>query len=225
MRSYAGVDWVSEKHDVLIEDETGEELFAGSFAHDEAGLRSLCRTLVRAEVELVAIERPDGLLVERLLDAGLRLLAHASQSRRGGAPAVSRLGRQVRSLWRVRDLRAGAHRSSSLPGTRARQRPDQGAAGNDPRARGSRADTHGANQPVTRRARALLAGTDRPVQGSRQPDLARVPEALSQPQGRQIACREAHADVPGRPALQRRQARRRAGGQAPSRARGPRRRA
>src|SRR5512140_2775953 len=80
MRSYAGVDWASEKHDVLIEDETGEELFAGSFAHDEAGLRSLCRTLVRAEVELVAIERPDGLLVERLLDAGLRLLAlHPNQ--------------------------------------------------------------------------------------------------------------------------------------------------
>ena len=80
MGNYAGVDWASEKHDVLIEDETGEELFAGSFAHDEAGLRSLCRTLVRMKVELVAIERPDGLLVERLLDAGLRLLAlHPNQ--------------------------------------------------------------------------------------------------------------------------------------------------
>ncbi len=31
--------------------------------------------LVRLEVGLVAIERPDGLLVERLLDAGLRVLA------------------------------------------------------------------------------------------------------------------------------------------------------
>ena len=80
MRSYAGVDWASEKHDVLIEDETGEELFAGSFAHDEAGLRLMCRALVRANVELVAIERPDGLLVERLLDAGLRVLAlHPNQ--------------------------------------------------------------------------------------------------------------------------------------------------
>jgi len=80
MGRYAGVDWASEKHDVLIEDEAGEELFAGSFAHDEAGLRSLCRTLVRFKVGLVAIERPDGLLVERLLDAGLRLLAlHPNQ--------------------------------------------------------------------------------------------------------------------------------------------------
>ena len=55
MGRYAGVDWASEKHDVLIEDEAGEELFAGSFAHDEAGLRSLCRTLVRFKVGLVAI--------------------------------------------------------------------------------------------------------------------------------------------------------------------------
>jgi transposase len=40
----------------------------------------LCRTLVRLEVELVAIERPDGLLVERLLDAGLRVMAvHPNQ--------------------------------------------------------------------------------------------------------------------------------------------------
>ena len=30
MGNYAGVDWASEKHDVLIEDETGEELFAAA---------------------------------------------------------------------------------------------------------------------------------------------------------------------------------------------------
>ena len=45
-----------------------------TFAHDEQGLTALCRTLVRLEVGLVAVERPDGLLVERLLDAGLRVL-------------------------------------------------------------------------------------------------------------------------------------------------------
>jgi len=75
MRSrYAGVDWAAEKHDVVVQDQAGEELLMATFAHDEAGLRSLCRTLVRMNVSLVAIERPDGLLVERLLDAGLRLL-------------------------------------------------------------------------------------------------------------------------------------------------------
>ena len=78
--NYAGVDWASEKHDVLIADESGQELLAATFVHDEAGLRSLCRALVRHDVQLVAVERPDGLLVERLLDAGLRVLAlHPNQ--------------------------------------------------------------------------------------------------------------------------------------------------
>src|SRR5437764_14937588 len=75
MGSYAGVDWAADKHDVLVADEAGEELLAATFAHDEPGLRALCRTLVRLEVQLVAVERPDGLLVERLLDAGLPVLA------------------------------------------------------------------------------------------------------------------------------------------------------
>jgi transposase len=75
MESYAGVDWASEKHDVVVADAAGERLLAATFTHDETGLRALCRTLVRLRVELVAIERPDGLLVERLLDAGLRVLA------------------------------------------------------------------------------------------------------------------------------------------------------
>src|SRR4030081_2363494 len=74
MGSYAGVDWAGDKHDVLVCDEAGGELLAATFAHDEKGLRALCRALLRLKVELVASERPDGLLVERLLDAGLRVL-------------------------------------------------------------------------------------------------------------------------------------------------------
>ena len=78
--SYAGVDWASDKHDVLVADAAGERLLAATFKHDEKGLRSLCRQLVRLKVRLVAVERPDGLLVERLLDAGLRVLVlHPNQ--------------------------------------------------------------------------------------------------------------------------------------------------
>ena len=80
MGNYAGVDWASEKHDVFVQNEVGEELLAATFPHDEAGLRSLCRQLVRLDVKLVAIERPEGVLVERLLDAGLPVLAiHPNQ--------------------------------------------------------------------------------------------------------------------------------------------------
>jgi transposase len=76
----AGIDWASEKHDVLIADEAGEELLAATFAHDESGIVSLCRAMVRHEVEVAAIERPDGVLVERLLEAGIQVLAlHPNQ--------------------------------------------------------------------------------------------------------------------------------------------------
>lgn len=80
MERYAGVDWASEKHDVLVQDAGGEEVLAATFVHDERGLRALCATLVRLKVMLVAIERPDGVLIERLLDAGLRVIAiHPNQ--------------------------------------------------------------------------------------------------------------------------------------------------
>ncbi len=106
--SYAGVDWASEKHDVLVADETGERLLAATFAHDEQGLRSLCGQLVRLGVGLVAIERPDGLLVERLLDAGCgcwRCTPTRSPRRvRGFAPGAGSLIVLTRSCcasWRV----------------------------------------------------------------------------------------------------------------------------
>lgn len=80
MGNCAGVDWASEKHDVLIEDPAGEQLLATTFAHDEDGISALCASLVCFDVEVVAIERPDGLLVDRLLEAGVRVLAlHPNQ--------------------------------------------------------------------------------------------------------------------------------------------------
>ena len=38
MGSYAGVDWASEKHDVLVADAAGEQLLAATFVHDEQGV-------------------------------------------------------------------------------------------------------------------------------------------------------------------------------------------
>jgi Transposase len=64
MGNCAGIDWASEKHDVLIEDPAGEELLGATFAHDEDGISGLCAALECFDVEVVAIERPDGLLVD-----------------------------------------------------------------------------------------------------------------------------------------------------------------
>src|SRR4051812_41153438 len=76
----AGVDWAKDRHEVVVADGEGARLWAATVTHDEAGLTRLCRELVALRVARVAVERPDGVLVERLLDAGLSVLAlHPNQ--------------------------------------------------------------------------------------------------------------------------------------------------
>ena len=76
----AGVDWAKDTHDVVVEDAAGQRLWAATITHDEAGISGLCGRLVGLGVARVAVERPDGLLVERLLDAGLTVIAmHPNQ--------------------------------------------------------------------------------------------------------------------------------------------------
>ena len=72
---FAGVDWASEEHAVCVVDGQGRIVEGRRYRHNEPGIRALCARLLRLQVALVAIERPDGLLVERLLEAGLRVLA------------------------------------------------------------------------------------------------------------------------------------------------------
>jgi Transposase len=77
---FAGVDWASEEHAVCVVDERGRIVEGRRYRHNEAGLRALCVRLLGLGVRLVALERPDGLLIERLLDAGLSVIAvHPNQ--------------------------------------------------------------------------------------------------------------------------------------------------
>jgi transposase len=77
---FAGVDWASEEHAICVVDEHGRIVDGRRYRHDEAGIQALCARLLRLEVVRVAIERPDGLLIERLLDAGLTVVAvHPNQ--------------------------------------------------------------------------------------------------------------------------------------------------
>jgi transposase len=79
MAPTAGIDWASEAHEVCISDE-GRVVERFSAPHEEAGIADLARRLTRACIARVAIERPDGILVERLLAAGLEVLAiHPNQ--------------------------------------------------------------------------------------------------------------------------------------------------
>ena len=74
-----GVDWAAEAHEVCISDE-GRVAKRFSVTHDEDGIAALASRLVKLGVARVAIERPDGILVERLLAAGIEVLAiHPNQ--------------------------------------------------------------------------------------------------------------------------------------------------
>jgi transposase len=77
---FAGVDWASAEHAVCVVDGEGRIVEGRRYRHDERGIRALCTRLLDLGVELVAVERPDGLLIERLLDAGLSVVAiHPNQ--------------------------------------------------------------------------------------------------------------------------------------------------
>ena len=117
MGAYAGVDWAAEEHSLLIEDERGLVLLEDSFAHTEQGVSDLCRLLVRRRVERIALERPDGLLVERLLDAGLTVLAlHPNQVKAARARFRAQGGKSDRfDAFVLAELcRTDAHRFRAL---------------------------------------------------------------------------------------------------------------
>ena len=77
---FAGVDWASREHAVCVVDGDGRIAEGGRYRHDERGIRALCAGLVELGVLRVAVERPDGLVIERLLDAGLHVSAgHPNQ--------------------------------------------------------------------------------------------------------------------------------------------------
>ncbi|HYN90291.1 MAG TPA: IS110 family transposase [Thermoleophilaceae bacterium] len=81
MAAICGIDWAADWHDVLIADAaSGEPLAERRFDHTEAGIAALTSLLVECQVQCVAIERPEGVLVGRLLDAGICVLAiHPNQ--------------------------------------------------------------------------------------------------------------------------------------------------
>lgn len=76
---YAGVDWASRSHAVCVVDERGEPVERFGVDHSEPGLRTMARRLAKAGVAQVAIERPDGPVIEALFGAGFEVVVIASR--------------------------------------------------------------------------------------------------------------------------------------------------
>jgi len=76
----AGIDLASEEHRLVIVEADGRRLEQRRFAHSEQDVAGLVRRLVELDVARVALERPNGLVVDRLLEAGVAVVAvHPNQ--------------------------------------------------------------------------------------------------------------------------------------------------
>ena len=71
---FAGLDWASRTHALCVVDERGAVVERFEIAHDAPGLADLLRRLCRLGSPPVAIERPSGLLVDTLVEAGLTVV-------------------------------------------------------------------------------------------------------------------------------------------------------
>jgi transposase len=95
---HVGWDWASQNHDVTVIEDTGAVRARFAIGHDEASLQGVLDDLasLAAPAELpVAIERPDGIIVERLVAAGHPVVPvhpnafHAARLRWGAGRAKS----------------------------------------------------------------------------------------------------------------------------------------
>jgi transposase len=112
----AGIDWAAEAHEVCVSEE-GKVAERFSESHDERGIAGLARRLTRLGVARVAIERPDGILVERLLAAGIQVLAiHPNQVKAARARFAVAHGKSDRfDAYVLAELaRTDAHRFRAL---------------------------------------------------------------------------------------------------------------
>lgn len=75
MRTYVGIDWGGSTHAVCVLNEQALSVAAFQISHDAQGLQELVRRLQHVGDELrIAIERPTGLLIDTLMQAGFQIV-------------------------------------------------------------------------------------------------------------------------------------------------------
>src|SRR5687767_709676 len=95
MPFYVGLDWASETHAVCVLDGTGRVRWQGSVAHSADGLAELLRRLKRLAAPAQirnALERPSGLLVDTLVDAGFGVVPIHPNAVKATRPRYSAAG-------------------------------------------------------------------------------------------------------------------------------------
>jgi transposase len=71
---FAGIDWASQSHSVCVLDAAGRVELRLELPHNKEGIERLIRQLKSFPGVVIAIERPSGLLVDALVEVGLRVV-------------------------------------------------------------------------------------------------------------------------------------------------------
>jgi transposase len=69
-----GIDWARDDHAVSVVNGRGRQVHRLTIEHTASGLRELWTVLTRLRVGEVAIERPDGPVIDALLEAGITIV-------------------------------------------------------------------------------------------------------------------------------------------------------
>jgi transposase len=80
MICHVGVDWAIDGHAVCVVNEQGAVVVEFDVEHTSKGLAEMCRRVRAAGASRVAIERPDGPVVDTLFEAGLEVVVVSSRS-------------------------------------------------------------------------------------------------------------------------------------------------
>jgi hypothetical protein len=182
-RYFAGIDWSSQKHDLCIQDASGTVHLRMLIPHTAEGRGQLLQTLQRYTGVQVAIERPSGLLVDTLLEAGIPVVPihpnqlSATRSRYSAARPIS----DESDAYILSDLlRTDGHRfrvlcsaSDETKALRALMRTRDEHPGR------SDEDARADLQPAARAPGELLARAPGAVLGTGQRDQPCLPGALS----------------------------------------------
>jgi hypothetical protein len=86
---FVGIDWASRAHELCVVDEDGAVVERFGFVHNERGISGALKRLGKLAAPSalpVAIERPDGLLVDRLLQAGHEVVPIHANAFHDGRP-------------------------------------------------------------------------------------------------------------------------------------------
>jgi transposase len=119
---YVGVDWAAEVHAVCVLDDRGKVVASFPVAHSADGIAALIHRLVRlgvAEEIPVGIERPNGRLVDLLLEAGhpvVPVSPNAIKTWRDGEVLSGAKSDAGDALVIAEYLRLRAHRLQVVPG-------------------------------------------------------------------------------------------------------------